>query len=388
MRLGIDASNIRGGGGLTHLRQMLAAADPPAHGFEQVVVWAPQSTLEQLKNQPWLLKRHDRALESHYLLRAWWQSTRLGVLARHEGCDLLFVPGGPFATEFRPVVTMSRNLLPFEWRELRRYGCSSTTLRLLLLRGSLTRSFRRASGTIFLTRYAQQAVRAVAGTLPAASRIVPHGVDARFFQPEHAREVRPVGSLADPLRIIYVSIIDLYKHQWHVATAVARLRSEGHPVSLTLIGPAYRPAMRRLRATLTRLDPHGEFLRYAGPVSYAELPAYYAGADVCVFASSCENMPNILLEGMAAALPIASSNRSAMPEVLDSAGVYFDPEDANSIADALRELVSSPQLRLRQGRAAEERARLFSWTRCARDTFDFLASVAAGRNTTTLPISA
>ena len=147
MRLGIDASNIRGGGGLTHLRQMLAAADPPAHGFEQVVVWAPQSTLEQLKNQPWLLKRHDRALESHYLLRAWWQSTRLGVLARHEGCDLLFVPGGPFATEFRPVVTMSRNLLPFEWRELRRYGCSSTTLRLLLLRGSLTRSFRRASGT-------------------------------------------------------------------------------------------------------------------------------------------------------------------------------------------------------------------------------------------------
>ena len=78
MRLGIDASNIRGGGGLTHLRQMLAAADPPAHGFEQVVVWAPQSTLEQLKNQPWLLKRHDRALESHYLLRAWWQSTRLG----------------------------------------------------------------------------------------------------------------------------------------------------------------------------------------------------------------------------------------------------------------------------------------------------------------------
>jgi len=74
--------------------------------------------------------------------------------------------------------------------------------------------------------------------------------------------------------------------------------------------------------------------------------------------------------------------------VLDGAGVYFDPEDANSIADALRELVSSPQLRLRQGRAAEERARLFSWTRCARDTFDFLASVAAGRNTTTLPTSA
>jgi glycosyltransferase involved in cell wall biosynthesis len=360
---------------------MLAAANPPAHGFEQVVVWAPEATLRQLKDQSWLSKRHDPALESHYLLRAWWQSTRLGALARREECDLLFVPGGAFATDFRPVVTMSRNLLPFEWRELRRYGCSATTLRLLLLRGSLTRSFRRATGTIFLTHYAQQAVRTVTGNLSGASVIIPHGLDAGFFGSERVRASLPLRSPADYLRIIYVSIVDVYKHQWHVATAVAQLRGEGHPVSLTLIGPAYRPAMRRLHETLAQLDPHGEFLHYEGAVSYAELPARYAAADVCVFASSCENMPNILLEGMAAALPIASSNRGAMPEVLDSAGVYFDPEDANSIADALRQLIASPQLRLRHGRAAAERARRFSWTRCACETFAFLAKIAANAPT-------
>jgi glycosyltransferase involved in cell wall biosynthesis len=377
MRLGVDASNIRGGGGVTHLAQMLAAADPRAHGFDAVVVWASQATLARLKDRPWLLKRHEAALELHYPLRAWWQGTRLGALARSEKCDLLFVPGGAFATDFRPLVTMSRNLLPFEWHELWRYGCSMTTLRLLLLRRSLARSFRSASGTIFLTRYAQNTVRAVTGKLPGESDIIPHGLDASFFQPE--REHRPIEecSAAEPLRIVYVSIIDLYKHQWQVAAAVGQLRSEGWPVSVTLIGPAYRPALKRLRRAMARWDPHGSFINYAGAVEHQQLPEHYAAADLCVFASSCENMPNILLEGMASALPIACSSRGSMPEVLGEAGAYFDPEDPASIAAALRELIASPQLRLQRARAALERARQFSWTRCARETFEFLAKVAA-----------
>jgi glycosyltransferase involved in cell wall biosynthesis len=379
MRLGIDAANIRGGGGgVTHLVEMLAAAEPRMHGFEAVIVWAPRATLARLEERPWLLKRHDAAVESHYTLRAWWQARHLGSLARHERCDLLFVPGGTFATDFRPVVTMSRNLLPFDWRELRRYGCSATTLRLLLLRRSLSRSFRRASGTIFLTRYAQQAVLTVTGSLPGVIEVIPHGLDATFFQRERRHRPLEECSAADPLRVVYVSIVDLYKHQWQVATAVARLREAGLPVSLTLIGPGYAPAVRRLRRTMARLDPHGEFLRYEGFVEHRELPARYAAAELCVFASSCENMPNILLEGMAAALPIACSDRGAMPEVLGEAGEYFDPEEPGSIARALRTLLASSQLRRQRAESALERARQFSWTRCARETFTFLARVAAG----------
>jgi glycosyltransferase involved in cell wall biosynthesis len=377
MRLGIDASNIRVGGGVTHLAQVLAAADPPAHGFRTVVVWAPQATLARLEERPWLQKRHEPALELRYPQRAWWQGTRLGPLARAERCDVLLVPGGTFATDFRPVITMSQNLLPFEWRELRRYRCSWTTLRLLLLRHSLAHSFREASGTIFLTRYAQSAVRAVTGELRGASDVIPHGLEASFFQHERTHRALEECSTGDPLRIVYVSIIDLYKHQWHVARAVAQLRREGLPLSLTLIGPAYRPALRRLRRTMTQVDPRGEFIHYAGFVEHRELPARYAAAELCVFASSCENMPNILLEGMAAALPIACSDRGAMPEVLGDAGMYFDPEDPASIARALRELAASSQLRRQRAHAARARAAQFSWTRCARETFDFLARVAA-----------
>ena len=39
MRLDIDASNIRAGGGVTHLVELLTSANPPAYGFEQVTIW-------------------------------------------------------------------------------------------------------------------------------------------------------------------------------------------------------------------------------------------------------------------------------------------------------------------------------------------------------------
>ena len=376
MRLGIDASNIRDGGGITHLVQLLHAADPTAFGFEKVIVWAARATLSRLPDRPWLDKRHEQELEANYLQRAWWQYHRLGSLARAAKCDLLFVPGGVFATNFRPVVTMSRNMLPFQWRELLRYGISMTTLRLMLLRWTQRRSFRRATGVVFLNDYARTAVGAVTGPLPGASRVIPHGLEGRFFRHEHIH--RPISAFAEarPFRVLYVSIVDVYKHQWHVAEAVAQLRGEGLPVSLTLVGPAYPPALRRLESVLKRLDPCRAYLHYLGSVAHESLPDQYASADLCVFASSCENMPNILLEGMASGVPLACSNRGPMPEVLGAGGVYFDPESPAAIASAIRELIGSPELRHNNARAASERARQFAWTRCAVETFGFLAELS------------
>ncbi|MFO1422301.1 MAG: glycosyltransferase family 1 protein [Candidatus Competibacteraceae bacterium] len=376
MRLGIDASNLRAGGGVTHLVELLRAAHPNVYNFDQVVVWASQATLTLLEERPWLVKRTDSVLESHYLRRALWQRNRLGELAKAERCDLLFIPGGSFATDFRPVVTMSRNLLPFEWRELMRYGRSIFSLKLALLRWSQSRSFRRANGTIFLTQYAQDAVLKVTGALPGQTAIISHGVDRRFFQPPRMQRSLAEGSNARPFRLIYISIIDTYKHQWQVAEAVAKLQAEGLPVVLDLIGPAYPPALVRLRKTLDQVDPAGEFVRYLGGTPHAELHIRYAQADVCVFASSCENMPNILLEGMASGLPIACSNRGPMPEILGEAGAYFDPEHSDEIAAALRTFLNDPELRARCAEGAYMKAQTHSWDRCAHETFGFLRRIA------------
>ena len=210
-------------------------------------------------------------------------------------------------------------------------------------------------------------------TLAARVTLIPHGVDERFAG--SPREQRPISqySADRPFRILYVSIIDVYKHQGQSAEAVAKLRQSGLPVVLDLVGSAYPPALARLKKTLDRVDPAGKFVRYAGAVPNGELHARYAEAEVYLFASSCENLPNILLEAMAAGLPIASSNREPMPEVLGDAGLYFDPESPHEIADVLRTLIEDVGLRAKLAQRAYEKAKQYSWKRCADETFAFIS---------------
>ena len=55
--IGIDATNIRGGGGLVHLLELLRHADPERDGFFSVVIWANKETLDSINEQSWIVKK-------------------------------------------------------------------------------------------------------------------------------------------------------------------------------------------------------------------------------------------------------------------------------------------------------------------------------------------
>jgi len=377
MILGIDASNLRAGGGVTHLVELLTAANPSAHGFDRVTVWAGQRTLARLPDRLWLHPVHHALLDRSLPARLLWQ---LGALPRHlRGYDLLFVPGGICVGTSHPFVTMSRNLLPFDPQERARFG-HAMRLRFRVLERAQRSAFRRANGVIFLTHTARGAVESRMGSVTGAVTVIPHGVSDDFRN--HPRPAKSLGecSLELPFRWLYVSIVNVYKHQWYVAEAIASLRAEGLPVTLDLIGPSTPAALRRLRETLDRLDPTGEFIRYRGRIPYDQLAAHYHCADAFAFASSCETFGQILLEAMSAGLPIACSDRSAMPEILGDAGLYFDPEQPEAIAQTMKALMENAALRDRLAAAAYEKALTYSWDRCARETFAFLKQVARSAN--------
>ena len=168
----------------------------------------------------------------------------------------------------------------------------------------------------------------------------------------------------------------LYEKQAEVAQAIAHLRARGLPIVVDFVGAAYGPALARLREQIGRLDGAHEFLNYRGPVAFDELHTAYAQADAFVFASSCENLPNILLEAMATGLPIACSNRGPMPEVLGDAGVYFDPERPDEIAHAIEDLYRDTDRRAALSVKAQQKARTYSWERCASETLAFIGAIA------------
>jgi len=377
--IGIDATNLRAGGGLTHLMELLRAVQPAQQHIDRIVVWGGKPTLKALEVQPWLSMRNPPASDKGLLQRIFWQRYRLSQAARDEGCDVLFVPGGSYAGNFHPVVTMSQNLLPFEMHELRRYGWTFFTLKLFLLRLVQSRSFRKTDGVIFLTEYARDVVLRVTGRLLGQTCIVPHGLNPRFHKAPKLQHPIAEYDDAHPYRVLYVSIIDQYKHQWHVVEAVAALRKQGFPIVLDLVGPAYPPALKRLDQTIDHLDFERRWVHYHGAIPFNELHLRYAQADLGLFASSCENMPNILLETMASGLPIACSNRGPMPEVLGQAGVFFNPEQPEDIALALRKLIESPQTRAKLADASYARVQEYSWLRCASETFRYLVGVIQQR---------
>jgi glycosyltransferase involved in cell wall biosynthesis len=375
LTIGVDATNLRRGGGLTHLVELLEATRPEYYGIDRIVIWGGTQSLKMVKNQSWLSKYSPSALDRGLFSRMFWQRFHLSRCARDEGCDLLFVPGGSFSGDFRPVVTMSQNLLPFEVDELIRYGWSWLTLKLLLLRLTQAHTFRKANGVIFLTKYALDIVSKEIGNLSAHSCIIPHGLNLRFFTPPKIQRNIFSCNDSDPFRIIYVSIVDQYKHQWHVVEAISALRSENFPIVLDLIGPSYPPSLQRLNEAISKHDPDRLWVNYHGAIPFEDLHIQYSKADIGLFASSCENMPNILLETMASGLPIACSNRGPMSEILGDAGIYFNPEQPNEIIRSLRELIESPELRQKKAAMSFRLANSYSWRRCASETFDFLVKI-------------
>ena len=176
-------------------------------------------------------------------------------------------------------------------------------------------------------------------------------------------------------------MVDAYKHQEVVARAVFKMRARELPVSLDLVGPTFSPRRKRelnlLLPILKNLDPESRYMHYRGGVPFEDLTRIYRDTDVFAFASTCENMPNTLVEAMASGLPIACSNFGPMPEILGTAGVYFNPESVDSVDEALTRLVSDPALRKSVAEGAYQKASEYSWVRCSASTFQFLAEVAA-----------
>lgn len=376
MILGIDASNIRSGGGVTHLVNLLKAKAPSSFGIKKVIVWSNQETLNKIEDYPWLSKSHQPLLEKNLLFRSFWQRFNLSKLAREENCDALFVPGGSYMGSFQPVVTMCRNMLPFEPKQAAHFGrISMMRFKMRLLYHLQSYSFKRVEGIIFLTKYAKSMVSKSLNELSSEQAMIPHGIEQRFIHPPRAQRKLTLCSFNQPFRVLYVSILMPYKHQIEVATAVSRLRADGLPIEMRFIGTPWGEYAREFKKLLNRLDPKGEYLLWSGGEPFEVLHDSYKRSDAFVFASSCENLPNILIEAMAAGLPIACSNCGPMPEVLGDAGIYFNPDKPESIAESVRKLIANHDLRESLANMAWEKAKFYSWERCAEETYEFITKI-------------
>jgi len=369
MILGVDASNIRAGGGVTHLQNILEYLDPKQFDITKVIVWGGGNPLDRLPRKPWLDLREVSTLNSSLHKRLLWQQIELGRLA-HKNCDLLFSPGGLYLGDFRPYVTMFQNMQIFETKERNRENYREW-LRLKLLQLAQGQTFRKASGLICLSEYTrnyliQNHPRLVTKT---PVQLIAHGADSYQVEPilcDHENFEQK------SLKFLYVSTVKKYKHQWNLIDAVGLLSKEGFSIELHIIGDGDIQALSWMRTSMERNDPDGQYIFYHGALPHKETLSWYNKVDVFVFPSTCETFGISLLEAMTAGLPIASSDRGPLPEVLKDSGLYFNPESVVSIKNCLQYLIDRPELRNKLADKAQSYSHRYSWKKCSNETFSFL----------------
>lgn len=365
MKIGIEASNIRAGGGLTHLIELLNNSNPQKFGINEVVVWSGKKTLEKLPNFNWLKKETHSFLDKSIFHRMFWVLF-LSKKAFCEKCDLLFAPGGLYSGSF-PYVSMSQNMLVFEKKERARFGFSLTRLRLKLLFYSQSKSLKNAKAVVFISNYAKDYIEKLLD-VNFNSTVVYHGISNRFRSlPKTFNNVK--FNDKRHLNLLYVSIINEYKHQDILAQTINKMNNEGYFIKLNLVGAVYPKSLEKLKPHLS------EHVKFLGKVDFEKVHEVYKDADAFIFPSTCENMPNILVEAMSAGLPIISSNYGPMPEILTNNGLYIDPLNSESIKFEIDKIYKDSELLDQLSIKAYNHSQLFDWTKCADQTFKFLSSL-------------
>jgi glycosyltransferase involved in cell wall biosynthesis len=363
LRVAINAVHAKTGGGLSYLSNMLPliAADPDVavHLFaadDTVAALAPLDGRIALRRvRPW---------------RGWagllaWEQIVLPRLLRRDRIDVTFSPANftPLLAP-SPVVLLgtATGMIARERRlHMRVYWAVLTAMTWLSLLVC-----RRAAAVSAFVRDAL-----TPGPLHILRRrvtVVHHGVAAAFHADDAPREA------------FLLAVADLYpqKNLHTLIDAFAALAADRPALTLRIAGrPIDESYAEALTVQVARLGL-ARRVAFLGGVPQAALAELYRRCAVFIFPSTVESFGMPLVEAMASGAPIACAHAAAMPEVLGEAGVYFDPDDATDMAQAIGGLLDDAPLRRDLAARGLARAAQFSWEAAGASTLAVLH--AAGRS--------
>ena len=223
-----------------------------------------------------------------------------------------------------------------------------------------------------------------------AAEVVHNGVDPARFRaadPGQAKELRQRAGASGRQLILSVGGIEPRKGSDTLVRAVAALKQAGRrPVHAVVGGHSfqdYRAYRDRVLASLPglglRLDDDVVLL---GTVPDAELPGWYAAADVLAFPSTKEGWGLAVLEAMSAGLPVVASDLPVFREFLTPGrdALLVPVDDPPALAAALAAILDDPELADRLRLAARATVERFSWARSAAEHRAIYASLGDPRD--------
>ncbi|HEV2299748.1 MAG TPA: glycosyltransferase family 4 protein [Candidatus Acidoferrales bacterium] len=185
---------------------------------------------------------------------------------------------------------------------------------------------------------------------------IPSGVEERFFiHREYTKK--------DILRLLYVGTWLDQRGIFYLRDALTRLVTKLPGWTFTIVGAGV--SEQELKDFFGKALEKQIIVRPVVPAK--QMPQLYAEHDIFVFPSLMEGLPSVLLEAMAAGMPVITTETCGMTDVVADGvnGLLIPPADARAIGDAVVRLCNSVGLRQQLGEAAQHSMRRFTWKHSA-----------------------
>lgn len=365
MNIAINASRAKSGGGIRHIKGIITEIEPEILKENNIHIWSYKNLLNKINSKKNIIKHQFYFSKFNLLLQLFWEFCLLPIELRKNKIDILINVDAGSVCYFKPSICISRDMLPFEPEVTKKFGLIFK-LRNKILKITHIASLNNATYAIFLTNYAAEKIKPFLKD-NLKYKIIPHGVDNNFFLKNTITYPKFNSS---EIIITYISPCLPYKNHINVIEAIYNLRKKYNlNLKFEIIGEITNYSKKDIISTIKKFSGEGAFVKVKENIKQKEIPIILKNSHIFIFASSCENMPNTLLEGMASGLPIACSNVGSMPEILKDGGIYFNPQSILSIEKALKKLIIDEDLRISYKNLSRKLAYNYSWKRSSKNTF-------------------
>lgn len=297
-----------------------------------------------------------------------WTHARLSYEMLTRPPDALFVPA-----HVLPPIHPRNSVVTVHDLGYRYFPDAHPRLQRLYLDASTRWNVRAAQIVITLSYATRDDIVRVYGAPREKIRVVYPSYDEGLYRPtREAGEIERVRArygLETPY-VISVGTMHPRKNYARLIEAFAMLEP-GH--TLVIAGKkGWRFAELERRVGAAGLTGRVRFLEY---VPAEDLPTLYAGAALAVFPSLYEGFGFPALEAQACGTPLVCSNASSLPEVAGAGALYFDPQSAEGMAEAMQSVLGDRTLRASLVERGRENVSRFGWERAAREVVEILTGL-------------
>lgn len=364
MKIGIDASNINDGGGVTHLTQIINNFEIKKSKLNQIIIWGNKKTLSKINKKKYIKKVTLNNSYKNILFRIFWQIFLLKNELKKYKCDKALVLGGIFFFKNIPTTIIMQNILPFDSFALKRYSFIFK-LKCLIQKILFVNSIKKTNKIIFISKASKNQILKKISTKNIKYTIIPHGVLKDKFSKRNF-------IIKKNIKLLCVSKIDFYKNQLVILQAIRILVDQGYQIKLKLIGSNFKPALKEIKRNILNLNLN-KFVKIHNEINFKTIKKEYKNSNIHISPSFCESFGITVIESGNYSVPTICSNIDIFKEITGRNAFFFNPYSAIDLVNTIKKVINNNYERKKRVKGFYKFIiKNYSWKKVAFKTFNFV----------------